>query len=160
MAKKKKPPPTFPEIIRRIRKAGISSVDALNTERPKVDELAPINERIQTVLNIFQTANTDPRYMIFFIMYDIENDKIRNQIAKYLINKGCTRVQKSVFVAQKERKLYEEIHTTLKEVQEMYDNNDSIFCLPVSTDELKAMKIIGQNISFDMILDNKSTMFF
>jgi hypothetical protein len=45
-------------------------------------------------------------------------------------------------------------------VQECYENNDSILLVPVSTDEIKAMKVIGQNIDFDLILKNKNTLFF
>lgn len=93
-------------------------------------------------------------------MYDIENDKIRTQIAKYLIRKGCIRIQKSIFLAEAERKLYNELSTTLKEVQEVYDNNDSILFVPVSSDELKSMKIIGQQLDIDFILNNRSTLFF
>jgi CRISPR-associated protein Cas2 len=32
--------------------------------------------------------------------------------------------------------------------------------VPVSTDELRAMKIIGQNIDVDLIVRNKNTLFF
>ena len=40
------------------------------------------------------------------------------------------------------------------------NNNDSIFLVPVSTDEIRAMSVIGQNIDFDLILQNKNTLFF
>jgi len=98
--------------------------------------------------------------MIFFIMYDIENNKVRNHISKYLIKKGCVRIQKSVFLIETERKNYQELHQTLKEVQEVYDNNDSILFIPLSVDELKAMKMIGQQIDVDFIMNNRSTLFF
>ncbi|WP_311566681.1 CRISPR-associated endonuclease Cas2 [Porphyromonas uenonis] len=29
-------------------------------------------------------------------MYDIESDKVRRLVAKYLIGKGCTRIQRSI----------------------------------------------------------------
>ena len=98
--------------------------------------------------------------MVYFIMYDIENNKVRTQVAKYLIKKGCTRVQKSIFLANTNRTVYSEIKSDMKEVQECYENNDSIFLVPVSTDEIKAMSVIGQNIDFDLILQNKNTLFF
>lgn len=97
--------------------------------------------------------------MIYFIMYDIEHNKIRNYIAKYLERKGCSRIQKSIFIANTDRKLYNEIHNTLKAVQEMYENNDSIFFVPASTDEIKAIKIIGKSIDFDFITGSKTTLF-
>ncbi|HPD64669.1 MAG TPA: hypothetical protein P5050_04435 [Bacteroidia bacterium] len=52
------------------------------------------------------------------------------------------------------------MHNTLKEVQSFYDNNDSIFFVPVSSDEIRAMKIIGQSIDFNFFLSNPSTIFF
>ncbi len=93
-------------------------------------------------------------------MYDIENDKVRNEIAKYLIRKGCIRIQKSVYIANLKRPVFDEIHKTLRQVQQMYENNDSILLIPVSTDEVKAMKIIGQNVDVDLILGNKNVQFF
>lgn len=97
--------------------------------------------------------------MIYFIMYDIESNKVRTLVAKYLIRKGCTRVQKSIFIASTERPVFDEIRKDLKEVQECYDNSDSILLVPVSTDEIRAMKVIGQNIDFDLALKNKNTLF-
>jgi len=97
--------------------------------------------------------------MICFIMYDIEHNKIRNHIARYLIRKGCMRVQKSVFIVQTERKKLDEMHKTLKEVQAMYANDDSIFFLPVTDSELNALKVIGKNVDFEMVTDQKNTLF-
>ena len=98
--------------------------------------------------------------MIYFVMYDIENNKVRNLVARYLIKKGCTRIQKSIFIASTDRNVYNQIQTDLKEVQECYDNNDSIILVPVSTDEIRSMKLIGQNIDFDLALKNRNTLFF
>jgi CRISPR-associated endonuclease Cas2 len=76
-------------------------------------------------------------------MYDIENNKVRNQIAKYLIKKGCTRVQRSIFLADLNTDTYEMIKSDLTEVQAMYDNHDSILIVPVSMEHIRAMKVIG-----------------
>lgn len=84
--------------------------------------------------------------MIFFVMYDIESDRVRKQIADYLIEKGCERIQKSVYVANLPAQTYAEIGHDLKEVQEAYDNQDSILVLPISGDQLSAMRIIGEEI--------------
>jgi len=124
-----------------------------------VEELPSLPERIDKVLGVLNTQKNNPRQMIYFIMYDIESNKVRNLIAKYLIRKGCTRVQKSIFIASSERPVFDEIRKDLKEVQECYDNSDSILLVPVSTDEIRAMKVIGQNIDFDLALKNKNTLF-
>ena len=98
--------------------------------------------------------------MLFFVMYDIESNKVRYQIMKYLIKKGCTRVQKSIFLADLPSSIYNTIREELALVQESYDNNDSILIVPISTDYLSAMKIIGQSIDIDVITRSKNTLFF
>ena len=98
--------------------------------------------------------------MLLLIMYDIENNKVRTQIAKHLIKEGCIRIQKSVYIAQLARKRYLEIKETLTDIQQMYENNDSVLIVPVSTDELRAMNIIGKNIDVSLFTDPPNTMFF
>ena len=98
--------------------------------------------------------------MLFFVMYDIESDKVRRHVAKYLERKGCTRVQRSIFLADLDAADYQEIKTDLAEVQSLYDNNDSIIVCPISTDQLRAMCIIGQQIDVDIITHSRNTLFF
>ncbi len=93
-------------------------------------------------------------------MYDIESNRVRNQIVKYLIRTGCTRVQKSIFLADLPIAVYDEIRTNLTEVQQCYDNEDSILIVPISTDYLRSMKVIGQTLDVDLILKTKNTLFF
>ena len=160
---RKKPPKkslTFLEKLRLIKQAGLHSRSDLTVESTVSESMENLQDRIKKILNIYNLHNNNPGKMIYFIMYDIEHDKVRTQIAKYLIKKGCTRVQKSIFLAQSDRAVFNEIHSTIKEVQEIYDNNDSVFFVPVSADQLRAMKIVGQSIDMDLILDNKNTLFF
>lgn len=96
----------------------------------------------------------------FFVMYDIESDKVRRLIVKYLIREGCTRIQKSIFLADRPIETYNKIKSDLAEVQEAYDNDDSIIVLPVTTDYLRMMKVIGKNIDVDIITHSKNTLFF
>jgi len=159
-AKPKKKPLTFLEKLMLIKNAGLSARSDLTIERNDDDLLDDLSTRLKRIMNIYRLHNNNPAKMIYFIMYDIEHNKIRTQIAKYLIKKGCTRVQKSIFLAQTDRTVFNEIHQTIKEVQQVYDNNDSIFFVPVSADQLRAMKIVGQSIDMDLIMDNKNTLFF
>lgn len=115
--------------------------------------------KIELILGIFNKYKKQSN-MLYFIMYDIENNKVRNHLSKYLIKKGCVRVQKSIFLAESKRKTFNEIHNTLKEINNLYENKDSIIFTPVSVDELRAMKLIGKNVDFDLILKNKTTLFF
>lgn len=159
MRKKKTPEKSFMEALIRIHRAGLSDLSGTNTERQQEPPLEPLEARIDHVLGIFKEP-FKPGKMISFVMYDIENDKIRTQIAKFLERKGCVRVQKSIFLASFERSKWDEIHRTLKEVQAMYENPDSIFIVPVSTDEIRAMKIIGQSLDMEMIVGSRNTLFF
>ena len=98
--------------------------------------------------------------MLFFIMYDIESNKVRYNIVKYLQRMGCYRIQKSIFLANLSMEKYENIRKSLVEVQSLYDNHDSIIVCPVSSDLLRNMKIIGQSINLDVITQSKNTLFF
>ncbi|MFW6351811.1 MAG: CRISPR-associated endonuclease Cas2 [Bacteroidota bacterium] len=91
-------------------------------------------------------------------MYDIEDDKVRRYVAKYLERKGCVRIQKSVFLAEAHRKIYQEIGETLKEVNEIYTNRDSIYLVPVSSDEIKATRIIGEGFDANLFTDPPGTL--
>ncbi len=45
-------------------------------------------------------------------------------------------------------------------ITKKYENHDSIIVCPVSSDILRSMKIIGQNINLDVITQSKNTLFF
>lgn len=68
--------------------------------------------------------------------------------------------QKSIFLANLSMEKYEQIKRDMVEVQSLYENHDSIIVCPVSSDILRSMKIIGQNISLDVITHSKNTLFF
>ena len=159
MGKKKKL--SFTEKVKLIHKAGLDGKTGSVTFDPgNKDNIESLHNRIKIILNIAQKQKITAGNMLYFIMYDIENNKIRTLVSKYLLKKGCQRVQKSIFFADSPREVYNQITADLKHVQETYENNDSIFMVPVSTDQLRAMKIIGQNIDFDIVADNKNTLFF
>lgn len=151
---------SYLETLSFLNKAGLKGIKSTDSPKADLEEIESLNERIEKITGVFKHYINKPGNMIYFIMYDIENNKIRNHIAKYLLRKGCIRVQKSIFIADSDRKKYNELNSTLKEVQEMYENNDSIFFVPVSVDEIRAMKIIGKNVDFSMVIDTPNTMFF
>ena len=157
--KKKKPELTFAEKLRKIKKAGLEGSPPPGSSNAP-DGLEPLTERIKRILGIIKNFENSPDKMIYFVMYDIESNKVRTQVVKYLIKKGCARVQKSIFLANTRREVFDEIRADLREVQACYENNDSILLVPVSTDEIKAMNMIGQNVDFDLILQNRNTLFF
>ena len=124
------------------------------------EALTPLEERVQDILGLSDNARKRKDMMLFFVMYDIESDKVRRLVVKYLIREGCTRIQKSIFLADRPVATYNKIKSDLAEVQAVYDNEDSIIVLPVTTDYLRMMKVIGKNIDVDIITHNKNTLFF
>lgn len=151
---------SYIETLRILGKAGLKGTRSTDSVVLVSDAIESLNERIEKITGVFKHYENKPGRMIYFIMYDIENNKVRNHIAKYLIRKGCIRVQKSIFIADSDRKKYDELNTTLREVQSMYENEDSIFFVPVSVDEIRAMKIIGKNVDFSMVIDTPNTLFY
>lgn len=155
MRKKKKI--SLQERLKLIKKAGIKEIAET---KKNIETITLLDERIKKILEITNEKNKNKLKMLFFVMYDIEDNKVRTEIAKFLERNGCVRVQKSIFFASADRSKYKELHTALREVQQSYQNNDSILFVPVSTDEVRSMKIIGKNTDFDIITGKTNTLFF
>lgn len=120
-----------------------------------------IEEKIHAITRwLTSRSRSKPRYMLFMIMYDIENNRIRTHIAKYLIRKGCMRIQKSVYIIKGTKSEVRQITNTLKEVNEAYNNHDSIFVLPVPQEKFLNMKVIGKNITFEVVIESKNVLVF
>jgi CRISPR-associated protein Cas2 len=159
MVRKKKVEPGFVERMLKLQRAGIIGAQYTNRE-PDDEETPDINETIRKLFLITETQNRRADSMIFFVMYDIESNKVRTLIAKYLEKKGCIRIQKSIFLADTDRSVFEQIRSDLVEVQACYENNDSLLLVPISTDYLQSMKVIGKSINVDIITKNVNTLFF
>ncbi|MBO5086609.1 MAG: CRISPR-associated endonuclease Cas2 [Paludibacteraceae bacterium] len=147
------------ESLAKIKKTYTEKQPSINTYLDD-DLLQPIEVRARVILDIVNDPKRPIGNMLFFVMYDIESNKVRRHIAKYLIKKGCTRIQRSIFLADLSSVLYEEIKKDLAEVQAMYENSDSILIVPISVNYLESMKIIGQNLDIDIIAHKKNTLFF
>lgn len=166
MPRPKKPPLTFVEKMRKLHEAGLDINHKVCCAQSGEDgnngdgRLASIDERIQRVLGLCANGRKRQGKMLFFVMYDIESNKVRNLVCKYLIRNGCSRIQRSIFLADQSVDVYNKIREDLAQVQECYDNEDSIIVLPVTTDYLKMMKVIGKNLNMDIITRSKTTLFF
>lgn len=159
MPRRKKPPLTLKERVERVSgscaQTGGDRVKELGAE----EELLSLDQRVKMVLGLLN-GSTKSSDMLFFVMYDIESNKVRHQVVKYLLRSGCQRIQKSIFLAKKEPATFTKITSDLATIQAYYENNDSILVVPISTDYLSAMKIIGKTIDMDVITKNNSTLFF
>ena len=140
--------------------AGIADHRPVNHALDDDDPLESLDKRLRRMLDIVTRDLRNPKNMIFFVMYDIESNKVRRSVVKYLERMGCHRVQKSIFLADLPADVCERIQSDLAEVQAMYDNQDSIMVVPLSLEQVKTMHIIGQNINLDLIVKTRSTMFF
>ncbi|WP_346710605.1 CRISPR-associated endonuclease Cas2 [Phocaeicola salanitronis] len=150
----------FVEKMQKLIHAGISTSAVPNRLNNEMDDLPALEERVRNALGIISNPNRPVTNMLFFVMYDIGSNKVRALIAKYLQRKGCFRIQRSIFLADLPSDSYEEIRNDLAEVQAAYENKDSILIVPISTDYLRSMRIIGQKIEMDIILHDKNTLFF
>lgn len=155
----RKPVP-YIEILRKLCRAGVDKSPVINRRVGNISDMPTLQERADFLLGIVNKTSRPATNMLFFVMYDIESNKVRRHIAKYLERKGCTRIQRSIFLADLDKAVYDEIKSDLAEVQSLYDNHDSIIVCPVSTDQLRAMKVIGEQISVDIIVHSRNTLFF
>lgn len=161
MPRKPKPPLPLEEHVAKLKKAMLhSSVSQSQDHYVQDKDMEPLEVRVKRILGIVERNKKEEGYMVFFVMYDIESNKVRTLVHKYLKRMGCIPIQRSIFLADTSVDVYRKIQTDLAEVQQAYDNNDSILVLPVTTDYLRMMKIIGQKIELDVITHSKSTLFF
>lgn len=157
---KKKVDLTFPQKLAKLKHAGIQGAKMLSSESSGWESLDSLEMRIENLLGIVNNPQRKVTDMLFFVMYDIESNKVRYQVSKYLLKMGCFRIQRSIFLAELSPERYEQIRSDLTEVQSYYENQDSILIVPVSTELLKSMKIIGKTIEVDVIMKTKNTLFF
>ncbi|MFT4154575.1 CRISPR-associated endonuclease Cas2 [Parafilimonas sp.] len=154
---------SYNDILLRLKKAGINKNRQLEScQILSADEqLMPLDKRVEKIIEIFKKAVMVPAHQTLgFIMYDIEDNKIRRHIAKYLEKLGYMRIQKSIFFGNISRKIHQDVYDALKEINEMYDNSDSIVFLPVSSDDISRLKLVGRNIEFNVMLETKNVLFF
>lgn len=161
MARKKQADIPLAEIMSRLKKTTLDPTYPVK-KKPltEEDELEELEVRVRKILGLINKPERQSSNMLFFVMYDIESNKVRAQISKYLLREGCFRIQRSIFLADKPMDKLEKIRSDLAAVQACYDNQDSILVVPISTDYLQAMKVIGKTIDVDIIMKTKSTLFF
>ena len=157
MARPKKKEYTLSERLAKIAEAGIAETPG---PLPEADLVLPLGDRIKQMWSIIKDQPIKATEMAYVILYDISNDKVRPQIAKYLEKQGCTRNQKSVFIAKTENPHFQEIYETLKEVNSYYQNEDSIILVPVNASDVRSMKLIGKNLQIETVVDKPNTLFF
>ena len=148
--------------IEKLKAAGFnffSTAAASYEEGDVAMEMKSLPDRIGMILRIVQSKPIKSTTMNYLILYDIEKDKVRGLIAKYLLSKGCVRIQKSVFLAHTDHQKFEEIKSTLTDINDIYHNKDSIIMVPLNVSDARSMKLIGQNVNISQIIDPPNTVF-
>lgn len=117
------------------------------------DDLTPIQ-----VLHAFFKDSMKKSYQYCWIMYDIEDDKVRKYISKYVQKQGAVRIQKSVFLWKGQKERLARMQKALAEVQKMYENEDSILFLEISWEQMEKTRIIGKHIDFEWMALRTTTI--
>ncbi len=94
--------------------------------------------------------------MNYLISYDISDDRQRDRLAKLLERRGCSRVQKSVFLAPNFKP--EEIillkSAVLRLITKKTEPNNSILCIPIEKDLMTHAVWYGNKSEWKKIQEN------
>lgn len=156
---RKKRPVDYITILKTLSENKITE-GAMSPKLKEECELLPLDKRVELIFSIAKSSKINAGNMMFFVMYDVENDRTRRYIVKYLERQGCVRIQKSIFLANLPIETFNEIKADLEAVQSVYENEDSILVVPITSEYLNSMKVIGQSINVDVITHTRSTVFF
>jgi CRISPR-associated protein Cas2 len=80
--------------------------------------------------------------MICWVLYDIENDKARQQAAKYCKHAGLYRVQLSVFLGEVEHTRKDALQLQLEAL--INPEKDKVYLFPMTKQELQQTVLLGQ----------------
>lgn len=96
----------FLETLIKIKRAGLGEAPI----RPICHN--PDSDLMKQLSRVLRPKEKKIQSMLFFIMYDISDNKVRNLVVKYLIKKGCVRIQKSIFLANLSPATFSNIHSS------------------------------------------------
>lgn len=145
------------EALAKLDRAGLKAIpEAENT----IDSMDALSSRISQILQLVKTQPIKATEMTSLIMYDITDNRVRLQVAKYLLKEGAIRIQKSVYLIKTANQNFQRIYQDLLEVNSYYENEDSIILVPVNASDVRSMKLIGKNMNIATITDKPNTLFF
>ncbi len=96
--------------------------------------------------------------MVVWLIYDISDNKIRNKIVKLCKDYGLYRVQKSVFLGTLNRNEIDSLFLESKDLIDM--ETDSLYIFPLSDEDFKKIKLLGQAFDKKLVSDEVLTKFF
>lgn len=82
---------------------------------------------------------------MFIISYDIENDRLRNSVAKALLRAGLHRVQFSVFLGTIDKGDFPTLWAELQQITQKtgWTPTDSIMAIPIHGSQVKSIEMLG-----------------
>lgn len=96
--------------------------------------------------------------MITWVLYDIQNDRARNRVAKICKQAGLYRVQYSCFLGTLDE---HELDTLGLQIEpEINPDADKVYIFPMSRAELKATVLLGQAFDKKLVTDAVRALFF
>ncbi len=95
--------------------------------------------------------------MIAWVMYDIEDDKVRTKVAKLCKQTGLYRVQFSVFLGSVDANQKDTLELQIK--AQIDEEKDSVYIFPMSKNELQATVLLGKAFDKKMITDEVRALF-
>lgn len=87
--------------------------------------------------------------MLYWVMYDISDNKIRNRAVKECKNKGLYRVQKSIFLGELNKNQKDELKIKMEMMIDI--ETDSIYIFPTSKDSIYDTDIIGNGFDRELV---------
>jgi len=97
--------------------------------------------------------------MLVWVIYDITKNKSRNRVAKICKQAGLYRVQLSVFLGTIDNK--NELDSIVLEMEELIDlEKDSIYIFPMSKNELRQTRLLGQAFDRKLVTDEIKALFY
>ncbi len=95
--------------------------------------------------------------MIAWVMYDIEDDKVRTKVAKLCKQMGLYRVQFSVFLGSIDANQKDTLE--LQITAKIDVEKDSVYIFPMSKNELQATVLLGKAFDKKMVTDEVKALF-
>lgn len=95
--------------------------------------------------------------MICWVIYDIENDNTRQQVAKYCQQAGLYRVQLSVFLGKLEATRKDTLHLQIEEL--INADRDKVYLFPMTKQELQQTVLLGQAFDRKLVTDQVKALF-
>ncbi len=96
--------------------------------------------------------------MICWVLYDIQDDKARNRVAKACKQAGLYRVQYSVFLGTLNANQKDSLELICEELID--PDLDRVYLFPMNKQELQETVLLGQAFDKKLITDEVQALFF